>query len=174
MLLPRPVKETLRQVLLSLRHQWYPKPNIVHLMLMSGTIHLRRRIKLKQVSARGTQFPCQRIPLGRVAPMSHQLTGRAGTVTSLVTGLVLVSILPSRMLRETSIRGVFTTLLGRVHYTTVEEIPAGEVVTISKFLINDHPVVVLFDSGASHSFEFYFFISAYDQCDYNCQGWLLY
>jgi hypothetical protein len=34
----------------------------------------------------------------------------------------------------------------------VEEIPAGEVVTASKFLVNDHPAVVLFDSGASHSF----------------------
>jgi hypothetical protein len=41
---------------------------------------------------------------------------------------------------------------GRVHYTTVEEIPASEVVTAGKFLINDHHVVVLFDSGASHSF----------------------
>jgi hypothetical protein len=34
----------------------------------------------------------------------------------------------------------------------VEEIPVGEVVTASKFLINDHPAVVLFDLGASHSF----------------------
>jgi hypothetical protein len=34
----------------------------------------------------------------------------------------------------------------------VEEIPAGEVVTAGKFLVNDHPIVVLFDSGASHSF----------------------
>ena len=41
---------------------------------------------------------------------------------------------------------------GRVHYTTMEEIPAGEVVTTGKFLVNDHPAVVLFDSGASHSF----------------------
>jgi hypothetical protein len=41
---------------------------------------------------------------------------------------------------------------GRVHYTTIEEIPAGEVVTAGKFLVNDHPAVVLFDSGASHSF----------------------
>jgi len=38
------------------------------------------------------------------------------------------------------------------HYTTIEEIPAGEVVTIGMFLINQHPTVVLFDSGASHSF----------------------
>jgi hypothetical protein len=34
----------------------------------------------------------------------------------------------------------------------MEEIPAGEVVTTGKFLINDHPAVVLFDSSASHSF----------------------
>jgi hypothetical protein len=34
----------------------------------------------------------------------------------------------------------------------VEEIPTGEVVTAGKFLVNDHPVVVLFNSGASHSF----------------------
>ena len=112
MLLPRPVRETLRLVLLSLRLQWYPRPRIVHPMLMSGATHLRRKIKLKLISARGTQFPCQRIPLGRVAPMHHQQTGRAGTVTSLVIGLISVPILP-RMLKETSIRGVFTTLLWR-------------------------------------------------------------
>jgi hypothetical protein len=34
----------------------------------------------------------------------------------------------------------------------VEKIPAGEVVTAGKFLVNDHPVVVLLNSGASHSF----------------------
>ena len=34
----------------------------------------------------------------------------------------------------------------------MEEIPTGEVVTAGKFLVNDHPAVVLFDSGASHSF----------------------
>jgi hypothetical protein len=38
------------------------------------------------------------------------------------------------------------------NYTTVEEIPAGEVVTAGKFLVNDHPAIVLFDSSASHSF----------------------
>ena len=113
MLLPRPIKETLRQVLLSLRHQWYPKPNIVHPMLMSGTAHLRRKIKLKLVSARGTQFPYQRIPLGRAAPKPHQLTGCARTVTSRVIGQISVPILPSRMLKETSVWGVFTTRLWR-------------------------------------------------------------
>jgi len=34
----------------------------------------------------------------------------------------------------------------------VEEIPVGEVVTVSMFLVNQHPIIVLFDSGASHSF----------------------
>jgi hypothetical protein len=41
--------------------------------------------------------------------------------------------------------------LGRAHYTTVEEILV-EVVTTGKFLVNDHPTIVLFDSGAPHSF----------------------
>jgi hypothetical protein len=41
---------------------------------------------------------------------------------------------------------------GYAHFTTIEEIPAGEVVVVGKFLINNYPVVVLFDSGASHSF----------------------
>jgi hypothetical protein len=72
MLLPRLAKETLRLMFLSLRRQWYPRPNIVHLLLMSGTAHLRRRrIKLKLVFTRDTQFPCQRTPLDRAAPMSH-------------------------------------------------------------------------------------------------------
>jgi len=39
-----------------------------------------------------------------------------------------------------------------VHYTTIEEIPEGEVVTAGMFLVNQHPAVVLFDSRASHSF----------------------
>ena len=34
----------------------------------------------------------------------------------------------------------------------MEEIPTGEVVTAGKFLVNDHLAVMLFDSGASHSF----------------------
>jgi hypothetical protein len=34
----------------------------------------------------------------------------------------------------------------------VDEIPEGEPVTVGKFPVNQHPVVVLFDSGSSHSF----------------------
>ena len=52
---------------------------------------------------------------------------------------------------------------GYVHYTAVEEVPAGEVVTASMFLINKHPAIVLFDSGASHSFMSQTFASRHNQ-----------
>jgi hypothetical protein len=39
-----------------------------------------------------------------------------------------------------------------VRYTTVESIPTSEIITTGAFLVNQHPVIVLFDSGASHSF----------------------
>ena len=50
-----------------------------------------------------------------------------------------------------------------MHYTVVEEVPAGEVVTAGMFLVNKHPAVVLFDSGASHSFMSQAFASKYGQ-----------
>jgi len=50
-----------------------------------------------------------------------------------------------------------------VHYTTVEEIPEGEVVTAGMFLVNQNPAVVLFDSGASHSFMSQAFTSKHRQ-----------
>jgi len=50
-----------------------------------------------------------------------------------------------------------------VHYTAVEEVPAGEVVTAGMFLVNKHPAIVLFDSGASHSFMSQAFASRHDQ-----------
>jgi len=50
-----------------------------------------------------------------------------------------------------------------MHYTTIEEIPTGEVVTAAMFLINQHPVLVLFDSGASHSFMSQAFASKHGQ-----------
>ena len=43
------------------------------------------------------------------------------------------------------------------------EVPSGEVVTADKFLVNQHPVVVLFDSGALHSFMSLAFTSKYNQ-----------
>ena len=50
-----------------------------------------------------------------------------------------------------------------MHYITLEEIPSGEVVTAGTFLVNQHPIVVLFDSGASHSFMSQTFASKHDQ-----------
>ena len=50
-----------------------------------------------------------------------------------------------------------------MHYTAVEEIPMGEVVTVGMFLVNKHPAIVLFDSRASHSFMSQAFVSKYDQ-----------
>jgi hypothetical protein len=41
---------------------------------------------------------------------------------------------------------------GRANYTTVEEIPMGEEVLASMFFLNEHPVIILFDSGASYNF----------------------
>jgi hypothetical protein len=41
---------------------------------------------------------------------------------------------------------------GHVQYTTMESIPSGEIIMAGVFLVNQQPAIVLFDSGASHSF----------------------
>jgi hypothetical protein len=41
---------------------------------------------------------------------------------------------------------------GRVNYTTVVGIPTGEEVLAGTFFLNERPIVILFDSGASHDF----------------------
>ena len=41
---------------------------------------------------------------------------------------------------------------GRVHYIHMEQIPTGEPVLAGTFMVNGHPTVVLFDSGATHTF----------------------
>jgi hypothetical protein len=41
---------------------------------------------------------------------------------------------------------------GHVNYTTMEKIPEGEQVLTGMFSLNGHPIVVLFDSGATHDF----------------------
>ena len=41
---------------------------------------------------------------------------------------------------------------GQVHYTTLEGIPEGAPVMADTFSVNEQPVTVLFDSGASHTF----------------------
>jgi hypothetical protein len=42
--------------------------------------------------------------------------------------------------------------VGRTNYTTMEEIPTGEEVLADTFFLNEHPIIILFDSGASHDF----------------------
>jgi hypothetical protein len=41
---------------------------------------------------------------------------------------------------------------GHANYTTVEDIFMGEEVLAGTFFLNEHPVIILFDSGASHDF----------------------
>ena len=50
-----------------------------------------------------------------------------------------------------------------MHHTTIDDIPEGEHVTTSMFSINNHPRVVLFDSGSSHSFISQAFARKYEQ-----------
>ena len=42
--------------------------------------------------------------------------------------------------------------IGRVNFAEISEVPAGVPVMAGTFLVNGHPAVILFDSGASHSF----------------------
>ena len=42
--------------------------------------------------------------------------------------------------------------MGQVHYTQVEAIPEGEPIMMGTFPIAKHSTVILFDSGASHTF----------------------
>jgi hypothetical protein len=41
---------------------------------------------------------------------------------------------------------------GRIYYTQVATTPKGELVMMGTFLVANHPTVILFDSGASHTF----------------------
>jgi hypothetical protein len=41
---------------------------------------------------------------------------------------------------------------GRIYYTQVATTPEGEPVMMGRFLMANHPAVILFDSGASHTF----------------------
>src|SRR6266508_2443845 len=47
-------------------------------------------------------------------------------------------------------RGAMQT--GRVNFAEISEVPAGAPVMAGTFLVNGHPAVILFDSGALHSF----------------------
>jgi predicted aspartyl protease len=41
---------------------------------------------------------------------------------------------------------------GKLNFTTMSDIPEGAFVLTGTFTINDTPVKILFDSGATHSF----------------------
>ena len=41
---------------------------------------------------------------------------------------------------------------GRMNFAEISQVPAGAPVMAGTFLVNGHPSVILFDSGASHSF----------------------
>jgi hypothetical protein len=45
-----------------------------------------------------------------------------------------------------------TPLTGHTNYTTVEEISTGEEVLAGTFFLNEHPIIILFNSGALHDF----------------------
>jgi hypothetical protein len=55
------------------------------------------------------------------------------------------------------------TYQARVHYTSMNEIPEGEPMTAGMFSVNQYPVVILFDSGSSHSFISQVFAKKHDQ-----------
>jgi hypothetical protein len=42
--------------------------------------------------------------------------------------------------------------VGRANFTTGEEIPPGEEVLAGPFFLFEHPIIILFVSGASHDF----------------------
>jgi hypothetical protein len=42
--------------------------------------------------------------------------------------------------------------IGRVNYTTMKDVPKGGHVLIGTFSLNGHPIIILFDSGATHDF----------------------
>jgi hypothetical protein len=45
-----------------------------------------------------------------------------------------------------------TRKMGWIYYTQVATTPEGEPVMMGMFLVANHPAVILFDSGASHTF----------------------
>jgi hypothetical protein len=50
---------------------------------------------------------------------------------------------------------------GRIYYTQVATTPEGEPVMMCTFLVANHPTVILFDSGASHTFISKKFVGKY-------------
>jgi hypothetical protein len=51
--------------------------------------------------------------------------------------------------------------IGRIYYTQVATTPEGEPVMMGMFLVANHPAVILFDSGAAHTFISKKFVEKY-------------
>jgi hypothetical protein len=47
---------------------------------------------------------------------------------------------------------VIAAMTGRVNYTSMANIPEGESILASTFSLNEHLIVILFDTGATHDF----------------------
>jgi hypothetical protein len=50
---------------------------------------------------------------------------------------------------------------GRIYYTQVATTPEGDLVMMGRFLVANHPAVILFNSGASHTFISKKFVEKY-------------
>jgi hypothetical protein len=57
--------------------------------------------------------------------------------------------------------GKNTRKTGRIYYTQVATTPDGEPVMMGTFLVANHPAIILFDSGASHTFTSKKFVEQY-------------
>jgi hypothetical protein len=63
---------------------------------------------------------------------------------------------------------------GRIYYTQVATTPEGEPVMMGMFLVANHPAVILFDSGASHTFISKKFVEKYCiPCTESWEGFII-
>jgi hypothetical protein len=63
---------------------------------------------------------------------------------------------------------------GRIYYTQVATTPKGEAVMIGTFLVANYPIVILFDSGASHTFISKNFVEKhYIPCTESREGFII-
>jgi hypothetical protein len=64
---------------------------------------------------------------------------------------------------------------GRIYYTQVATTPEGEPVMMVTFLVANHPAVILFDSGASHTFISKNFVKKHCiPCTESREGFIIY
>ncbi|WVZ98537.1 hypothetical protein U9M48_043966 [Paspalum notatum var. saurae] len=81
-----------------------------------------------------TDYPC--FKCGKTGHFSRTCRTRQKTPSSVPTGREKKSV----------------TKMGQLHYSQLEQVSEGEHVLTDTFLVNNHPTVVLFDSGATFTF----------------------